>query len=200
MGVHLNQRGDDNRGVDDIRTNAVPSDEGRGQKVFWACELDEPGHILVLRGNEKSFKIRLADTEAGRNSASMLIKKMYAWRGYAGAHDVPSNPNRITLTASDKDTVVGTITLNLDSPVGLLADDIFKAEIDAYRQPGAKLCELTKLAIDSSIRSMSMLAALFHIAFIYGRRLHRCTAVFIEVNPRHLHFYQRMLGFEWLER
>ena len=31
---------------------------------------------------QKNFRIRLADTENGRNKASLLINKMYAWRGY----------------------------------------------------------------------------------------------------------------------
>lgn len=157
---------------------------------------DEELDITEVAVNERNFKIRLADTEEGRSSASLLINKMYSWRGYAGNHQIQPNPNRITLTASDKDEVVGTITLNIDSSVGILADDIFKEDIDQYRQMGKKLCELSKLAVDPDIRSKAVLAALFHIAFIYARRLHHCTDAFIEVNPRHRLFYQRMLGFK----
>jgi hypothetical protein len=145
----------------------------------------------------RDFKIRLADTEKGRNSASMLINKMYSWRGYGNAHQVKANPSRITLTASDKHHVIGTITLGIDSDEGLLADVIFKDEIDVFRNAGAKVCELTKLAIDPDIvQSKFALASLFHILFIYGRRIHHCTDVFIEVNPRHRRFYESMLGFK----
>jgi hypothetical protein len=152
--------------------------------------------IEDVASSKRSFRIRLADTETGRNSASMLIDKMYSWRGYAGSHQLQENPNRITLTASDRDLVVGTVTLGFDSPVGMLADEIFKDEIDFHRNKGRKVCELTKLAFDKNIRSKLVLASLFHIAFIYGRRIHRCTDVFIEVNPRHRVFYERMLGFK----
>ena len=145
---------------------------------------------------QKNFRIRLADTEHGRNKASMLINKMYAWRGYGSAHQVKSSPSRITLTASDKDRVIGTVTLGIDSDEGLLADEIFKPEIDMRRQAGGKVCELTKLAFDPDIRSKFALASLFHIVFIYGRRMHGCTDVFIEVNPRHRRFYETMLGFK----
>ena len=144
---------------------------------------------------QKNFRIRLADTESGRNSASMLINKMYAWRGYGSAHQVKASPSRITLTASDKEKVIGTVTLGIDSEEGLLADEIFKPEIDARRNAGGKVCELTKLAFDPDIRSKFALASLFHIVFIYGRRMHNCTDVFIEVNPRHRRFYETMLGF-----
>ena len=158
---------------------------------------DTPAHSpddLVIE--QKNFRIRLADTENGRNKASMLINKMYAWRGYGSAHQVKESLSRITLTASDKDRVIGTVTLGIDSDEGLLADEIFKPEIDMRRQAGGKVCELTKLAFDPDIRSKFALASLFHIVFIYGRRMHGCTDVFIEVNPRHRRFYETMLGFK----
>lgn len=152
--------------------------------------------IQDLAVEKKSFKIRLADTDEGRNSASLLIDKMYSWRGYAGTHKIQENPNRITLAATDNSSVIGTITLGIDSPIGILADEIFKEQIDIYRKRGGKVCELTKLAFDPNVRSKMALASLFHIAFIYGRYLHKCSDVFIEVNPRHRLFYERMLGFK----
>jgi len=155
----------------------------------------EPDYIQEVVTDERSFWIRLANTETGRNSANALISKMYSWRGYAGGGQLSSDPNKITLTASSQDRIVGTVTLNIDSPVGLLADDAFKDEIDQYRAQGEKLCELSKLAVDPDVRSKWILASLFHIAFIYGRRFHDRSRVFIEVNPRHQRFYQRMLGF-----
>ncbi|TFW30699.1 N-acetyltransferase [Massilia horti] len=146
--------------------------------------------------NQDSYGIRLTDTADGRNSASMLISKMYAWRGYAGTHHLGDDPNRITLTATDKGDVVGTLTLGIDSPIGLMADQVFKDELDAHRERGARLCEFTKLAFDPAVRSKISLANLFHLAVIYARDLHHCTDIVIEVNPRHRRFYQSMLGFE----
>src|SRR6478672_8228774 len=101
----------------------------------------------------RDLQIRLADTEAGRNSASMLISKMYSWRGYTGSHMLHESPNRITLTASMKEVLVGTVTLSIDSPAGLLADEIFKDEIDKRRNENSKLCELTKLAFNADAHS-----------------------------------------------
>ena len=145
--------------------------------------------------NEKTFGIRVADTEAGRSSASLLINKMYGWRGYAGTHRIDDNPNRITLSAMDHGIAVGTVTLGIDCEVGLLADETFRSEIDAFRARGAKVCEITKLAFDPEASSKSALASLFHILFIYGKYLHNCTDVFIEINPRHRRYYETMLGF-----
>jgi hypothetical protein len=41
-----------------------------------------------------------------------------------------------------------------------------------------------------------VLASLFHIALIYARYIHRRDDCLIEINPRHVKFYEAMLGFE----
>jgi len=152
--------------------------------------------IVDVTINQSVFGIRAADIDEHRNSASMLISKMYAWRGYSGNHHVGDDPNRITLTASNKDGgVIGTLSLNLDSEVGLLADQVFQDHIDPYRAQG-KVCEIIKLAFDPAVKSKAVLASLFHVAFIYARDLHQCSDIFIEVNPRHRRFYEVMLDFQ----
>lgn len=151
--------------------------------------------IVDVTINESVFGIRAADVDEHRNSASMLISKMYAWRGYSGNHQIAHDPNRITLTASNADGVIGTLSLNLDSEVGLLADQVFQDRIDPYRVEG-KVCEIIKLAIDPTVKSKAVLASLFHVAFIYARDLHQCSDIFIEVNPRHRRFYEVMLDFQ----
>ena len=180
--------------------NSAPSRGHVGNAAAPAAQIAaefDPANVDSLI-ERKDFKIRLADTERGRNSASMLINKMYGWRGYGDEHQVKPDPNRITITATDKQFLIGTITLGIDAENGLLADEIFKDEIDTFRAAGGKVCELTKLAIDPNIESKFALASLFHILFIYGRRINNCTDVFIEVNPRHRRFYESMLGFKRL--
>lgn len=151
--------------------------------------------IVDVTINESVFGIRAADVDEQRSSASMLISKMYAWRGYSGNHQIGNDPNRITLTASNKSGVIGTLSLNLDSEVGLLSDQVFQDHIDPYRAQG-KVCEIIKLAFDPSVKSKAVLASLFHVAFIYARDLHKCSDIFIEVNPRHRRFYEAMLDFK----
>lgn len=146
--------------------------------------------------DENGIGIRLTDTAEGRNAASYLVNKMYAWRGYAGEHQVVEDSNRLTLTASDQGNIIGTLTIGIDSHVGLLADSIFKEEIDRYRARGAKVCEITKFAFDTAVRSKLALASMFHLTVIYARDMYHCSHIFIEVNPRHRRFYERMLGFK----
>ena len=149
--------------------------------------------------NEEKFKIRLATSDDRRKSASLLIQKMYSWRGYTtDAPMAQTDPNRITLVAGLDDMAIGTLSIGFDCPGGLLADEMYKAEIDVLRAQGRQVGELIKLAVDRDLHSMQVLGALFHLAYIYGRNIHNLTDAVIEVNPRHVWFYKKMLGFERL--
>ncbi len=178
------------------KLKVIGTEEADSDATSQDASNDASGSVADVTVDQKSFGIRLADTDEGRNSASLLINRMYSWRGYGSAHKVEENPNRITLTATEKDAVVGTLTLGIDSPVGILADDIFKEEIDEFRGKGSRICEITKLAFDPAVRSNMALASLFHLSAIYARYLHDRTDIFIEVNPRHRRFYEQMLGFQ----
>jgi hypothetical protein len=146
---------------------------------------------------DRRISIRLVGSDGLRHSACDLINRRYGWRGYGSNHRLQDKPATTSFIASIDDEIVGTITLTVDSPAGLAADHIFREEIDAVRNiSGAHVCELTKFAFDTDIPSKPLLAALFHIVFIYGQRRYQCTDLFIEVNPRHRRFYQSLLGFK----
>jgi hypothetical protein len=145
--------------------------------------------------DRQQFKIRLAHSNDRVDKASILVQRMYSWRGYK-AGEIKTDPNRVTLLAYEQDTIVGTITVGFDSPEGLTVDDMYKTEVDQLRSQGRKVAEVTKLAVDENIRSKRVLAGLFHIGYVYSRYIHHCTDYVIEVNPRHALFYKRMLGFK----
>jgi hypothetical protein len=182
------------------RDQAPHEERATAEAVSGAADQDDrgtmaPSALEDVIVTQDSYGIRLTDTAEGRSSASLLINKMYAWRGYAGTHQLVDDPNRITLTATDKGEVVGTLTIGMDAEVGLAADQVFKEELDDMREHGARLCEFTKLAFDPSVKSKASLANLFHLAVIYARDIHQRTDIVIEVNPRHRRFYEQMLGF-----
>jgi len=150
-----------------------------------------------INGAERLFKIRAADSHGHRSSASILLNRMYAKRGYTSTGlPTQSTPDRITLTACEDEDTVGTITIGFDSPTGLHVDDLFIEEVDALRRRGRRVCEFTKLAMDGVVKSKRVLASLFHVAYIYAHRLRGFQNLLIEVNPRHVRYYERMLGFE----
>lgn len=150
--------------------------------------------FLVARNG---FQIRLADTTEKRSQVNALINRMYSWRGYQ--NEPPSFPHHLhdqtTLQACNGLETLGTLTLNIDSERGLLADQLYPKEVDALRRRGATVCELTGLAVCKRDNSSELLASLFHLSHILGHRLHRASDAVIEINPRHSLFYQRTLGF-----
>ena len=145
---------------------------------------------------DHTFKFRFANSEEGLSPASLLVQQMYSWRGYTTSANLHHSPNRFTLLAFHDDENIGTVTLGLDSEAGLSVDEMYQDKVDELRTINRKVCEITRLAVDQSVRSKRVLASLFHLCFIYGRNIHGGTDFVIEVNPRHVLFYKKMLGFE----
>lgn len=143
------------------------------------------------------FAIDLALSDRQRAAARRLINERYGWRGYGSDHRLNENANCATFAAMVEDQMVGTLSLTVDSPAGLAADTTFADLLDEMREvPGAKLCELTKFAVADKLTPMHVLASLFHTIFIFGTGRHECTDLVIEVNPRHIRFYEVMLDFD----
>jgi hypothetical protein len=147
---------------------------------------------------ERLYTIRAADTDGHRSAARILVSRMYEWRGYAGASAAPvlREAEQVTLVASEQGTTLATLTVGFDSAAGLFVDDLFDDRTAPLRATHDHLCEFTKLAVDGLVRSKRVLASLFHMAFLHALEIGHCDLILIEVNPRHVRYYQRMLGFE----
>lgn len=141
------------------------------------------------------FNIRMANSEGRREAASLLIRKMYGWRGYSVEHSVRQEANKITLYAETGGVTVGTMSLCLDGVAGLPADENFNDRLSELRAQGRRLCEPSRLAIDRGV-SKRVFASLIHISYIFAHNIHGYSDYIIEVNPRHVMFYKRMLGFQ----
>lgn len=143
------------------------------------------------------YHIRPVYDEQQRDLVSALVQRRYAWRGYnTEALGYPvADVNRLTLAAWQYGELAATLTLGRDSPQGLYADALYAAELERLRDPQRVLCEVSRLAVDPDFGSPELLTSLFTSAFDYGRRLFAASDVVIGVNPRHVGYYQRRLGF-----
>ena len=173
------------------------------REPFVRLERNEPEqrqfYREVLKSGKRAgqvFSIRLAYDDHDWISASAIINRLYGKRGYGSDHQLTSRSECMTFTACCDDEMIGTLTLRVDSAARLVADATFPDELAALRSgPGASLCELTKFAFDPSAESRPLLAKLFHVIFVYGTQRFDCSDLVIEVNPRHVLFYESMLGF-----
>lgn len=166
-----------------------------------ALQTGHPDQAAAANGNSevarRLFTIRAADSHGQRSTANILVNRMYATRGYqTGTLAKAQATNRITLIAGEGEVVYGTMTVGFDGADGLLVDELFLEQTNALRHDGRRLCEFTKLAVDSALRSKRILASLFHVAYIIVHRLNGFHNLMIEVNPRHVRYYERMLGFQ----
>ena len=157
----------------------------------------------VARDEDAALHIAVAKSPEQFAAATDLVRERYAWRGYhadrpaeAPAGSPPDGSSQeITFLVASGPATVGTLTLGFDGPQGLRAEAAHGEVIDQFRVGGHTVCELTRLALAKHVNSKAVLASLFSLAHAVGRTIHGVTDVFIEVNPRHVGFYSRVLGF-----
>jgi hypothetical protein len=167
----------------------------RFRTLTLASNSDVPAEFTDPRAAQGAFKIRIAKREGFQRDAGTLVERRYGDRGYATPAS-KQDPHLFTFVAYDEGNLVGTVSIRLDSERGLGADALYRDEIDVLREGGCKICEFTRLAVDVTVVSKAVLAGLFHTAYLYAGAMHGCTFMVIEVNPRHVSFYRRALGFE----
>jgi hypothetical protein len=149
---------------------------------------------LLRRGD---FQLRIAHSPDLRGVSTSLVDRMYAWRGYKNAESRQfARRGEATLHACHAAKVFGTLTVRFDVGAGLAADASYREEIDAYRGNSSGIAELTRLAVDPDYGSKEVLGSLFHAAYALCGPARGVSHVFIEVNPRHVAFYKRMLHFQ----
>jgi len=146
-----------------------------------------------------AYHIRVANqANCLQTQVSKLIGNMYGSRGLDTAQpcNLSNDSEQTTLAACTGDRVFGTLTLRVDSGNGLLADTLYRSQIDEVRATGRHVCEFTRLAMDPEMSTPDVMASIFCVAFVLARQVHHRTDVFAEVHPRHVRFYQRHLGYK----
>jgi len=134
--------------------------------------------------------------------AEALVRRRYALQGY----EMPVTQNfgegiieaaaGLTIVAINGGALRGTLTVRPDSPTGLAAEKTFCGEIENLRRQGRRIAEIVRLAVeDDGADGRAVLQAMIESAYLLARVVHSLTDVVIEVNPRHVRFYRRVLGF-----
>lgn len=185
--------------------HSIPPQNEITRETIAACPRDkrfkpiniQEVHSRATRSLEKGgYVVRIADSDFMRAAALELVHERYSARGYRVSNEAPESPHELTIVVSAGHTIAGTATLRVDSPLGVGADAVFQDQVDIFRDVGAKVCEITRFAVGRGVDSKIVISAAFHFLYIVGYFLRRCTHVFIEVNPRHVRFYEMVYGFE----
>jgi len=130
-------------------------------------------------------------------ASDLLVRRMYAWRGYlvkrqfSALHD----PDCATVAAWHDGELVATLTLARDNGGSLLCESLYPNEVSELRAKQLKICEYSRFAVDPAFSSPKLLDSFFRTAYNFSRSHFGATDAVVEVNPRHSRYYERELGF-----
>src|SRR4029450_5631303 len=139
-----------------IRRNSDRSPLGRGHDANAEAKTlkllpHQPIRAVVSAG----FRVAVAELPDEIRAAGGLVRRRYTWRGYdvepadedCGRGKRDGLSQEITFVAANCDTTIGTLTLELDGPLGLRPEETHAEVIETARSAGRRVCELTRLAV-----------------------------------------------------
>ena len=159
-------------------------------------------------GQEKAKeRVEFATEQSRFEKAFQLVYQEYLRKSYCSPNSYQMRfsiynalPDSVTFCLWRRETLVGTASLILDSPLGLPMDDVYHEELSALRTSGRKLCEVSLLALNSDVVSKGILPLyfaerlrclylIFKPIFWYARATIKHTDLCIAVNPIHRNLY-----------
>ncbi len=109
-------------------------------------------------------------------------------------------PETVTFVADLRDAIIATVTLVPDTSIGLPMDEIYHDEVQALRDQGRRLAEVTMLADrrHEIRRALPVVMQLMKRVFDYATLVLNANDLCITINPRHETYYRRFLLFQAL--
>lgn len=154
----------------------------------------------------KPFKLktRLARTKEDLQKVFELAYEVYLEKGYAFHHDTKMETSiydahkdsLILLVENDNHEAVGSITLYYDDSKLVPADNIFNEELNLLRKEGIKFAEVSRFVVKQDYQhNKEILLSLINTIYIHAFRIMNIDEFIIEVNPRHVDYYKKLLGY-----
>jgi len=170
-----------------------------------------PTHVEELHrtAEDKVVSCGIASNAEEIEAAFRLVHNTHLRCGYISAqpHGIKVNvhsalPGTTVFVAKVRGTVVSTLSLIADSPLGLPMEAFYADEVAELRARGGRLGEVSALADRRAEmhRCLNELLALSRMLFCYARSNMGLSDLCIAVNPRHEAYYTGFLKFEHLGR
>jgi hypothetical protein len=140
-----------------------------------------------------TLKIRFARMFEERRAEALRARSREAEPSVPGAQQ---DPQLYTFLAHDAGQFVGSLSVRLDSPRGLVADELYRDETAVLRDHGCRVCEFLNLTVDMNSAPKRALACLFHAAYLFAGAVWSCDYGVLEAPARHAEFFRASLGFE----
>jgi len=147
----------------------------------------------------------LATDHDALEQAFRLLHDQYVAQGYMEPH--PSGlrlnihnalPSTRVFVARAGRRVMGTMTLIVDSQLGLPMDEIYADNLGALRNRQRRLTEASGLALDPECHrsGVPVLMRIIRLVTLHAAEVLRSNDICIAVNPRHAAFYRKVFHFE----
>jgi len=168
---------------------------------------DQPVHEPGADVRPKHVYVAPAACRHELEQAFRLVYASYLQRGYIEPNPAEVRlslfnafPTTVTFVSVLEGTVIATVSLVPDTPVGLPMDEVYHEEVQALRDEGRRLAEVTMLADRRRKlrRTLPMLLFMMKRVFDYATLVLRANDLCITVNPRHEAYYERYLLFRSL--
>lgn len=150
-----------------------------------------------------SLEVSLASSYRELCGAFSLVHDRYVDFGYMKPHKSAMRygplqllPFSRTFVSKCKGRVVGTASVVLDSDAGLPSDSLFNLKYAQLRKAGRRIAEGTLFACSAKVGPRGQLLNLALLRSVFRWCIaHHVDSICVAVNPKHLFFYTRMLGF-----
>ena len=158
-----------------------PDTRDSGFRTFVAANLDRRERAFCL-----AYRVYLDCGYVVERPARRIVSKFDA-----------QSSTLVLLIQDAEGRDAATVSLVFDSPAGLPSDEVHGDDLAPLRAQGRRLAEVTRLAIGLPyVGSKPLLVQLFNAISAYGRHVEGSTDCVIEVHPRHVNYYRRLLMFE----
>lgn len=149
--------------------------------------------------------IKLANTQDELEQAYRLLHNAYVKQNLMDPH--PSGlrfniwsalPYTSVIIAKCGEKIIGTVSLIIDSQIGLPSDKIYKKEIDSQRNNGKRIVEVSAFAVDPDFRQDGHKISLYLMKYLYQYSCKTLKADFLCASIREgvSDFYKALFAFE----
>jgi hypothetical protein len=155
----------------------------------------------------QDLTVRAASSREELEEAYRLVYLSFLQRDYITESPVQMRfsifnalPETVTFVAEVKGETIATVTLVPDTPAGLPMDEVYRYEVQALRDQGRRLAEVTMLADrrHEVRRALPVVMLLMKRVFDYATLVLKANDLCITINPRHETYYRRFLLFQQL--
>lgn len=158
--------------------------------------------LLPNKGNKLIAKC--VNSRESLEKVFRLAYDVYSEKGYAFQHETKmetsvfdaNDKTLILMVENDKNEIIGSMSLYYDDGKLLPADSIFNEELNSLRNQGIKFAEVSRFVVRQDYQHQKdILISLINTIFIHAFRIMKIDEFVIEVNPRHVDYYKKLLGF-----